>query len=326
MKQTIRKHASARFNKSEKLQYEYHLPVLLNEAVEWLIHNPDGVYIDGTLGGGGHTEAILSKLSNLGELHSFDKDEFAVDYCTQKFKDELNKGDKSRLIIHNECFSKACSIQSVKGLDGILLDLGLSSRQLDDSRRGFSYRVDTNLDMRFYPQGKTAEELLHAATEEEIIYILRNYGEEPYANRIARRIIEKRRAFPLKSTFDLKNIILECVPPQHHIKSLSRVFQAFRIAINNELEILQFTLTNCLPALNNKARIVVISYHSLEDRIVKNFFKEHKIPKKIVKYTTKDVPMLNILTPKPLTPDKKEISLNPRSRSAKMRVAEVIRT
>lgn len=326
MGQAKRKQSSKRHQKSKRLEYDYHLPVLLNEAVDWLVHNPDGVYVDGTLGGGGHTEKILSKLSNLGELHSFDKDEFAVEYCTKKFKEELSKGNESRLIIHNECYSKACSILSVKGLDGILLDLGLSSRQLDESRRGFSYRVDSKLDMRFSPHGKTAEDLLHAATEEEIIDILRKYGEEPYAKRIARRIIEKRRAFPLKTTFDLKNIILECVPPNQHLKSLSRVFQAFRIAINNELETLQNTLTHCLPIFKNKARFVIISYHSLEDRIVKNFFKEHKITKKHNIDITKDVPRLRILTQKPIIPDSNEINLNPRARSAKMRVAEVVRS
>jgi len=323
--QPKRKKTAEKNLKSERLKYEYHIPVLLTEAVDWLVHNPDGVYVDGTLGGGGHTKEILSKLSNLGELHSFDKDECAVEYCLKKFKDELNNTSKSRLIIHNECFSKACSIQSVKGLDGILLDLGLSSRQLDESRRGFSYRVDSKLDMRFAPQGKTAEELLHAATEEEIINILRNYGEEPYAKLIARRIIEKRRAFPLKTTFDLRNIILECVPPKYHLKSLSRVFQAIRIAINNELETLQNTLTHCLLILNHNARIVIISYHSLEDRIVKNFFKEHKLTKKQFDNESKDMPLLRILTPKPIIPKESEISLNPRARSAKLRVAEVIK-
>lgn len=312
----------------ERKEYDYHLPVFLKTAVDYLVTNPDGSYIDGTLGGGGHTEEILRRLGDLGELHSFDRDELAIEHCRSKLRGELERADKSRLTLHNECYSNAVNIQGIRGrFDGILLDLGLSSRQLDESRRGFSYRLDTPLDMRFGPDGKTAEEILHAAKEEEITTILRKFGEEPFAGKIARRIIERRRAFLFKTTFDLRAVVEESVPNHLLSKTLSRVFQAFRIAVNHELEVLDFTLHNCLKILNPNARIVVMSYHSLEDRIVKTFFKEHSSAKQ--KYNsdnevTKSMPLLKILTNKPLIPDDAEIAGNPRARSAKLRVAEVI--
>jgi 16S rRNA (cytosine1402-N4)-methyltransferase len=312
----------------ERSEYEYHLPVMLSKACDFLVKKPDGKYIDGTLGGGGHSGEILRRLSPRGSLYSFDKDEQAISFCREKFWGELQRGEESRLRLINECFSKACSITGVEGgFDGILLDLGLSSRQLDESRRGFSYRKDSSLDMRFGPDGKTAEEILHAAKEEEIIAILRDYGEEPFAHRIARRIMLQRRAFPFKTTFALRSVVEESVPEQHRSKSLSRVFQAFRIAVNNELEVLYDTLHNCLPIMSDGARIVVISYHSLEDRIVKSFFKERAVKKAQIKSDsdlTKSVPLLKILTPKPVLPDDDEIARNPRARSAKMRVAEVV--
>lgn len=312
----------------QKTDYEYHIPVMLSKACDFLVTKPDGKYIDGTLGGGGHSEEILRRLSPKGSLYSFDKDEQAINFCRKKFWGELQKGKNSRLRLFNECFSKACSITGVEGgVDGILLDLGLSSRQLDESRRGFSYRKDSSLDMRFGPNGKTAEEILHAAKEEEIIAILQNFGEEPFARRIARRIMLQRRAFPFKTTFALRSVVEESVPEKQRSKSLSRVFQAFRIAVNNELEVLYNTLHNCLPILSNGARIVVISYHSLEDRIVKSFLKEQSIKKAQIKSdtdSTKTMPHLKILTTKPILPDDKEIALNPRARSAKMRVAEVV--
>jgi len=323
-----KKKKSVSEKKSERAEYEYHLPVMLEQACDFLITKSEGNYIDGTMGGGGHSGEILRRLSPKGSLVSFDKDEQAISFCQEKFWGELQKGKDSRLKIINECFSKACSIKGFeRGIDGILLDLGLSSRQLDESRRGFSYRKDTSLDMRFSPYGKTAEEILHAAKEEEIIAILRNYGEEPFANRIARRIMLQRRALPFKTTFALRAVVEESVPDKLRTKSLSRVFQAFRIAVNNELEVLYNTLHDCLPNLSNGARIVVISYHSLEDRIVKSFFKEQSIKKAQIKSDselTKTMPRLKILTSKPILPDNEEIARNPRARSAKMRVAEVI--
>jgi len=316
--------------KGKRAEYDYHLPVLLNQACDYLVNNPDGVYIDGTLGGGGHSQEILNRLSDKGKLFSFDKDENAIRHCQEKFWGELSKGENSRIVLMNECYSRSCGIPGDRGrIDGILLDLGLSSRQLDESYRGFSYRVDSNIDMRFSPNGRSAKEILHAANEEEIEDILRKYGEEPFAKRIARRIIEKRRALPIQTTFDLRAIVEETVPARFITKSLSRVFQAFRIATNNELEVLENTLNDCLPVLSQGGRIVIIAYHSLEDRIVKTFFKDHSFKKSRNKYApnhavAKNVPLLKIITSKPIVPESEEIQKNPRARSAKMRVAERI--
>jgi 16S rRNA (cytosine1402-N4)-methyltransferase len=182
--------------------------------------------------------------------------------------------------------------------------------------------------MRFGSTGDTAEQIMHAAKEEEITRILRNYGEEPFAGKIARRIVQRRRAFPLKSTFDLRAIIEETVPGHLLNKTLSRVFQAFRIVVNSELRVLEDTLKLSLGGLAPGGRLVIIAYHSLEDRIVKNFFKENALPKYYDKHpdkdTTNDVPKFRILTPKPLIPDDEEIARNPRARSAKMRIAEKV--
>lgn len=316
-------------SKGKRAEYDYHLPVLLNQACDYLVTNPEGIFIDGTLGGGGHSKEILKRLSAKGKLFGFDKDERAIEHCQRKFWGELSNGENSRLVLINECYSKSCGILEYRGrIDGILLDLGLSSRQLDESYRGFSYRLDSNIDMRFGPVGRSAKDILHAASEEEIEIILRKYGEEPFAKRIARRIVEKRRALPILTTFDLRAIVEESVPNRFISKSLSRVFQAFRIATNNELEILENTLNDCLPILSKGGRIVIIAYHSLEDRIVKNFFKEHSIKKSRNKYaslkeTTNNVPLLKVITPKPIVPEFGEIQKNPRARSAKMRVAEI---
>ena len=293
---------------------------------DFLVTDIDGIYIDGTLGGGGHSEEILRRLSNKGKLFSFDKDSEAISYCQKKFENELSLGDESRLKLVNDCFSKACSIKEIQGrVQGLLLDLGLSSRQLDNESRGFSYRTNSKLDMKFGSFGLSAEDLLNASKEEELARILRVYGEEPNALTIARRIVQRRRASPLLYTFDLRSVIEESVPPSHLIKTLSRVFQAIRIAVNNELETLFATLSNCMPIYKNSARIVIISYHSLEDRIVKIFFKDNsqalKDKNKINNYDQ----TLNILTKKPILPSEDEINRNFRARSAKLRVAEVVK-
>jgi 16S rRNA (cytosine1402-N4)-methyltransferase len=323
----------ARRIKYERIEYDYHQPVLLEESVNLLITNTDGIYIDGTLGGGGHSSEILKKLSPNGRVYAFDKDKQAIEHCQKKFIKEIeSKEGKQRLFLLNRSFSTACSIEELWGkTQGILLDLGLSSRQLDDSSRGFSFRANSRLNMLFGSQGRSAEEFLHAAQEEELERTFRLYGEEPFAKKIARRIIEHRRAASIKSTFELRSIIEEVVPAHFLNKSLSRVFQAIRIAVNNELEELQNMLDQSLDLLITGGRIVVISYHSLEDRIVKNSFKSHSKPEfKKSKYQSAyedlniatTVPAFRILTKKPIIPLENEIRFNPRARSAKMRAAE----
>ena len=305
---------------------EYHIPVLLKESVDFLVTDASGWYIDGTLGGGGHSEEILSRLNKNGKLFSFDKDEEAIEFSKLRFHKEIAKGKTNRLTILNRCFSRASSIEGIRGkLKGILLDLGVSSRQLDESRRGFSYRVNSRLDMRFgsHSSPTSADDILHAASQEELERILRNYGEEPFARQVARRIVQMRRLIPLKTSFELKQIIEESVPRAALNKSLSRVFQALRIVANRELDILKESLYSIAPSLADGGRIVVISYHSLEDRIVKNFFKERQ-KKESNSLSTTTMPRMQSLTAKPIIPSEAEIEINPRSRSAKMRVAEKI--
>lgn len=298
------------------------------EVISYLINNPIGLYIDGTLGGGGHTGLIIEKLLSGGKVIAFDKDPEAISHCEKKFASEL-KQRNAKLILRNESFSKACSIAEDFGpINGLLLDLGVSSKHFDSKSGGFSYRTDSPLDMRFYPEGETAEDLLNSASEEELERIIRLYGEEGFSRKIARRILEVRRVKALRTTFDLKEIIESVIPSSNPKNSLSRVFQAIRIAVNHELDELETTLSKILPKLAPGGRIVVISYHSLEDRIVKTFFKEHAANKTHTnKYKSEEKeaniePKLRILTKNPVIPTQEELELNPRSRSAKLRVAE----
>ena len=312
---------------STRKETVYHIPVLLNESIDLLVTDAKGWYIDGTLGGGGHSEEILKRLNKKGKLFSFDKDEEAVEYSKTRFSKELAKGKDSRLTLFNRDFSRASSIEELRGkLSGILLDLGVSSRQLDMSRRGFSYRVNSRLDMRFgsHSSPTSVDDILHAASQEELERMLRNYGEEPFARQIARRIVQMRRLIPLKTSFELRQIIEESVPRTALNKSLSRVFQAFRIVANRELDTLNDTLRTIAPHLSQGGRIVIISYHSLEDRIVKNFFKERQKKEQSQSTSSITMPRMQILTPKPISPSESEIEKNPRARSAKMRAAERI--
>jgi 16S rRNA (cytosine1402-N4)-methyltransferase len=198
--------------------------------------------------------------------------------------------------------------------------LGVSSRQLDESRRGFSYRAAGPLDLRFSPHGRTAEDLVNAVDEEELAALLRKFGEEPFAKKIARRIVQQRKIAPIRTTVDLARIVESVVPRRSLTSSLSRVFQALRIAINDELNVLHNALHSALQCLGNRSRIVVISYHSLEDRIVKNFFRQFSKSEE----ESSSMPKIKILTKKPLVPSEDEVKNNPRSRSAKLRAGEVV--
>lgn len=297
------------------MESTYHIPVLLQESVDYLLTDSSGTYIDGTLGGGGHTAEILRRLTPNGRIISFDADGGAIEYCSKRFSTELHDAN-CRLSFRNENFIEACSINELRGkVFGLLLDLGVSSRQLDSASRGISHRINSRLDMRFGGNGVSAEDLLNDAKEESLLRIFREYGEEPFAFAITRRIIERRHAFPLRTTSDLRLIIQEVVPPHLAPKAVARIFQALRIAVNDELGILENTLKGIIPQLTNGGRIVVISYHSLEDRIVKNVFRS---------LASSQPAVLRILTPKPLIPSDSEISANSRARSAKLRVAEKV--
>lgn len=327
----------------------YHVPVMLKECCDALITDPNGTYIDGTLGGGGHTAEILRRLGTGGVVFSFDEDAAAIAEAERRFEEELGKSSP-QLMLRHENFSFAHTIQhTIKrdgkpqaqdNITGILLDLGVSSRQLDTGGIGLSYRVNSRLDMRFGSRdGLPVSELIATTQQGVLEQILREYGEEPFARVIAQRIVEVRRVAPVVTTFDLRVIVEECVPPHLRQQSLSRVFQAFRIAVNNELGVLEETLRGIVPRLAKGGRIVVIAYHSLEDRIVKNVFHElsrRSMPinpddfdtpeaarEAMIKSTTVEVqPQLKILTKKPLTPSDEELFYNYRARSAKVRIAE----
>lgn len=301
---------------------KYHTPVLLQEVVDLLVTDPNGIYVDGTIGGGGHSQAILNKLGKTGKILGFDKDREAIQNCRERFREELEKGEYSRIELFNDCFSRACSITRHRGeWTGFLLDLGVSSRQLDESRRGFSYRAVGPLDLRFAPHGRTAEDLVNAENEEVLAALLRLYGEEPYAKKIAQAIVQRRKIAPIKTTIELAKVVESVVPKKLLTKSLSRVFQAIRIAINDELNVLEKALHSSMECLAKGGRIVVISYHSLEDRIVKNFLRKYSTKGKNSATT---MPKIKILTKKPIVPSNDEIKNNPRSRSAKLRAGEVI--
>jgi 16S rRNA (cytosine1402-N4)-methyltransferase len=307
-----------RVSESPDLQaYDYHLPVMLNECLESLmVLGTSEIYIDGTLGGGGHTGEILARLDEHGSLISYDADPDAIAHCTEKFSEILTGNPKKLSLRQMNFVSMIEDDIPAESISGVLLDLGVSSRQLDKGQRGISYRFNTKLDMRFGPQGQTAEELLNTIEEGQLHHILRGFGEEPFARIIARRIIERRRAAPLQSTFDLRHIIEECVPPHLASKSLARVFQALRIAVNAELDVLERTIRGIIPKLKHGGRIVIMSYHSLEDRIVKHVFKE------LASKKDDAIPVLNILTNKPIEASDEEIARNPRARTAKLRIAE----
>ncbi len=314
--------SAIRKNKDAQIEYDYHLPVLLEESLNGLLANQElggnlqkYYYIDGTLGGGGHSSEILRRLKFGGILLAFDKDPDAIMRASLKFADYIN--NQGTLKLYNQCFSQAHSIESTTGrILGILLDLGVSSHQLDTNNRGISYRIDAPLDMRFGNEGHTAKDILHSSSEEELEYLLRFYGEEPFSRVIARRLHEKRRADSLNSVFDLRDAVAQSVPEHLLFRTLSRVFQAIRISVNKELDVLKDTLVNIMPNLAIGGRIVVISYHSLEDRITKSVFKE---------YSTKESnPKLKIITKKPIEASPQEIDGNFRSRSAKLRIAERI--
>ncbi len=305
---------------------QHHNPVLLKESIDSLVTNPSGKYFEGTLGFGGHTSEILNRLDKKGVIVSTDVDEQAFRYS----KDKFNNDERVRLYNFNfSLVDVIAKIESIKFFDGVLADLGVSSFQLDNPESGFSYSSDSPLDLRMDKSIKrSAKDLINSVSEKELERIIREYGEERKSRRIAKRIIEKRKLKMISTTTQLKDIISEVVNPREAVKSFSRVFQAFRIFINDELGKLQEFLKNSVEVLDPGGRLVVISYHSLEDRIVKEFFKYENLkcvcPKDAPVCTCGKIQRLKIITKKPIVPSDEEIRLNKRSRSAKMRVAERI--
>lgn len=309
------------------MDFAYHTPVLVNEVVQYLVTKPDGVYVDATLGGGGHTEAILDRLSATGRVIGLDRDGDALAYAEQRLRKFV-----PRVVLVRENFALLRNVldqRRIPGVDGILLDVGVSSFQIDQPGKGFSFQRDERLDMRMDTrQGFDAVAFLRTVDERELERVIREYGEERHAKRIARMIIRERISTPLTTTVQLATLVRRAAGGKFAQKSVARVFQALRIAVNGELQNLRNVLHDSVDVLNEGGRIVVITYHSLEDRIVKQFFKDEAgvfaSHTRMIMAPDKKQPRLRILTKKPITPSQSEIDANRRSRSAKMRVAEKV--
>jgi 16S rRNA (cytosine1402-N4)-methyltransferase len=302
----------------------FHTPVLLKESVRYLITNPSGVYFDATLGFGGHSEQILNKLNEEGVLVATDVDKDSFTFSKKKFRDD------KRARLYNFNFSLIDSISKIEFVsffDGIIADLGVSSFQLDNPSSGFTYRTETKLDLRMDKSRViSAADIINSFSEEEIADIIYRHGEEKNSRKIAKAIIDKRKNKKIETTMELREVLEEITLPRYLSKTLSRVFQALRIYVNDELETLKSFLVKAVDLLKVKGRIVVISYHSLEDRIVKEHFKYETLdcvcPKDYPVCKCDKEQRLKILTKKPVTPSEGEISINIRARSAKLRAAE----
>ena len=298
-----------------------HITVLLNEAIEQLNIKEDGIYVDCTLGGAGHSSLILSKLKK-GHLYSFDQDDYAISVA----KERLDKIGSNYTIIKSNFVNIKEELEKlgVTKVDGVLYDLGVSSFQFDDTSRGFSYNNDAKLDMRMdRTKDFSAHDVVNKYSYEDLVKIFYMYGEEPFSKQIARKIVDNR---PINTTLELVEVIKKALPQKvlnskgHPAK---RIFQALRIEVNDELKVFEKSLNDAINLLNTDGRIVVISFHSLEDRICKTIFKDNStinIPKG-VPLITKELPKLELITKHPILPSEVELENNNRAHSAKMRVA-----
>ena len=286
-----------------------HIPVMVSEVLSYLNICPDGIYFDGTIGLGGHTKHILSHLNKKGTLIGIDRDGEALEIC----RTNLQNFSSSILLLQTsfEIISDILNQQKIPTVNGILLDLGLSSFQLDSNNRGFSFAKPGPLDMRFDSSySRTVSDLIQDSSTEELALIIRDFGEERHAKRIAKTM---KKGKPVRTVEDLVEVIRRTTPPAHRNRTFARVFQAFRIAVNQELDRLKTFLNNFIDCLTIGGRIVIISYHSLEDRLVKHAFKNLSLNNR-----------LSIHTKKPLTPSEDECFVNRRSKSAKLRSGERI--
>lgn len=294
-----------------------HIPVLINEAVQGLAIRENGVYVDATVGFGGYTELIAEHLGS-GKVIGIDADRQALDLVEQRLASQIAEG---KVILKHSNFrliEQVLAELRVISVDGIVADLGLSSMELDDVSRGFSFKEESPLDMRFdtSSDGLTAEEILNTYSQNELTDLFRDLGDEPFSGRIARVIVESRKTQSIKTTTELVNLILSIVPGKFSKKSIhpaTRVFQALRMEVNDEIGALNSLLASSLNLLSSSGRLAVVSFHSGEDRIVKNVFREWRAQG-----------FVNILTKKPITPSEIELGANPRSRSAKLRIIEKI--
>mgnify|MGYP001340700958 CR=1 FL=1 len=306
-----------------------HVSVLLNECLENLDIKKDGIYVDCTLGGAGHSYEILKRLSDNGRLIGIDQDMDAINAAKEKLHNYKNV-----TYVHDNFYNIENILEKlgIEGVDGILMDLGVSSYQLDQPERGFSYMHDAPLDMRMNRDDmKSAFDVVNNYDEDEIVRVIREYGEEKFAKRIAGFITDQRKIAPINTTFELVEIIKSAIPARFRRDGphpAKRTFQAIRIEVNNELGILSKTIEDGIKKLNKGGRMDIISFHSLEDRIVKTKFKKLQdpcdCPKDFPICICGKKPKIKIITKKPIQAAEEELETNPRSRSAKLRVAEKI--
>lgn len=305
-----------------------HKSVLLNETIQYLNIKPDGIYVDGTLGGGGHSYEIAKRLEAGGRLIGIDQDEAAIEAATERLK---KFRDKVTIVRNNYCnMNLVLDELGIDKVDGILLDLGVSSYQLDTAERGFTYKVNAPLDMRMdQRQTITAKEIVNTYTEFELYRIIRDYGEDKFAKNIAKHIVLARQSKPIETTFELTEIIKAAIPMK--VRSVGghpakKTFQAIRIELNHELDVLENSIDMMIDRLCDKGRICIITFHSLEDRIVKTRFKNNESPC----VCPSNFPVCvcgkkskgSVIIKKPIVPDNSEIETNKRSKSAKLRVFE----
>lgn len=307
-----------------------HITVLLNETVDNLNVRENKIYVDGTLGGGGHSFEILKRMDGKGRLIGIDQDEMAIRAASERLSEYKNS---ITIVRDNYCnMRQVLSNLGIEKVDGIVLDLGVSSYQLDTKERGFSYRENAQLDMRMdQRQTKTAKDIVNEYSEMELFHIIRDYGEDKFAKNIAKHIVKAREEKEIETTFELVEIIKAAIPMKVRMTGghpAKRTFQAIRIELNHELDVLRNTLDEMIDLLNENGRLCIITFHSLEDRIVKNSFRTAEnpciCPSNFPVCVCGRTPKGKVISRKPILPSEEELELNKRSKSAKLRVFERI--
>ena len=305
-----------------------HVSVLLQETVDGLNVKPDGIYVDGTLGGGGHSYEVCTRLGAKGSIIGIDQDEAAIEAASIRLKDF---GEKVTIVRSNYCDMKSRLHElGIDKVDGIMLDLGVSSYQLDTADRGFSYREDAPLDMRMDQRSEmTARDIVNDYSEMDLYRVIRDYGEDKFAKNIARHIVRERAKRPIETTGELTEVIRHAIPMKFQKKTghpAKRTFQEIRIELNRELDVLRDSLDDMIDMLNPGGRLCIITFHSLEDRIVKSAFKKNEnpctCPSDFPVCVCGKVSKGRVITRKPILPSEEEMEVNSRSKSAKLRIFE----
>ncbi|MDP6778815.1 MAG: 16S rRNA (cytosine(1402)-N(4))-methyltransferase RsmH [Candidatus Latescibacteria bacterium] len=304
---------------------EFHIPVLGLETAEWLLWNPLGTYVDGTVGGGGHAEHLLDRLEEVGKLVGIDRDPDAVAEATSR----LRKFGPRVILLQGSFrrMSQMLAEVEISKVDGILMDLGVSSHQIDRAERGFSYRHDGPLDMRMGPDSaRSAREVVNGYSQADLTRVLKEFGEDRAAGRIARAICRSREQGPIERTSELADLVARAIGSSRTTKSLARVYQAIRIEVNDELACLEEALPAAVDLLKPSGRVAILTYHSLEDRVVKRSFRQSErgciCPPDLPVCGCGRLPKLKVLTPRGVRATDEEVARNPRSRSATLRVGE----